>query len=246
MENLKTLVLLQRLDLQLDDLTIMRGDLPDQIEDLEAELEGIKVTVVNAEKFLKEADGQIDAIRVEIEASKEKTAKYKAQQFEVRNNREYDALTKEMDSMAKHAEDMEKKIEAIKAQKEESSKVSLLADPKIKHLEQELKDRKAQLEDITRDTLDEERILLSDRKKLIEKTDKKMIDQYERIRAARDGKVVVKIQRGACGGCFKVIPLQRQAEIKKGTRVFHCEHCGRIIVSELYFDEIMNGAVAVK
>ncbi|MBN8707101.1 MAG: hypothetical protein J0L62_14615 [Bacteroidetes bacterium] len=246
MENLKTLVLLQRLDLQLDDLTIMRGDLPDQIEDLEAELEGIKVTVLNAEKFLKEADGQIDAIRVEIEASKEKTAKYKAQQFEVRNNREYDALTKEMDSMAKHAEEMDKKIEAIKAQKEESSKVNLLADPKIKHLEQELKDRKAQLEDITRDTLDEERILLSDRKKLIEKTDKKMIDQYERIRAARDGKVVVKIQRGACGGCFKVIPLQRQAEIKKGTRVFHCEHCGRIIVSEIYFDEIMNGALAVK
>lgn len=246
MENLKTLVLLQRLDQQLDELNFLRGDLPDQIEDIEAELEGIKSTVVSAEKFLKEADGQIDVIRIEIEASKEKTAKYKAQQFEVRNNREYDALTKEMDSMAKHAEELEKKIESIKAQKEESAKVNLNADPKIKHLEQELKDRKAQLEDITRDTLDEERILLSDRKKLTEKTDKKMIDQYERIRSARDGKVVVKIQRGACGGCFKVIPLQRQAEIKKGVRVFHCEHCGRIIVSEIYFDEIMAGAAAVK
>lgn len=244
MENLKTLVLLQRLDQQLDELTILRGDLPEQIEDLEAELEGIRTSLTSADKFLKDADFQIDTLRIEIDAAREKTAKYKAQQFEVRNNREYDALTKEIDSIGRQIEEMEKKIEQIRNHKEESSKVSHVADPKIAHLEQELADRRAQLEDITRDTLDEERILLSDRKKLIEKTEKKMIDQYERIRSARDGKVVVKINRGACGGCFKVIPLQRQAEIKKSTKIFHCEHCGRFLISETLYDSFINGTPA--
>lgn len=240
MEKLQLLVQLQKLDLQLDELKFLRGDLPEQIEDLEAELEGAESGVRQAEKFLKEADHQVEFLKGEIEQAKSKVSKYKSQQFEVRNNREYDALTKEIDAQGRFVEETEKKITDTIAQKETSKTTIDASGPKIENLKNELTERRKQLEEITRDTKDEERVIIAERKKIVEKCEKKMLDQYERIRGARDGKVIVTLKRGACGGCWKVIPLQRQAEIRKAVKVFHCEHCGRIVVSEEFYNKIFG------
>lgn len=231
------MIALQKIDVQLDELKHMRGDLPDQIEDLEAELEGAKVKYKNAEKFLQEAEVMIKNKELDIAAAKEKIEKYKAQQFDVRNNREYDALTKEVEVQTKSITEMENSIIEIMKRKDDSKlSVEALA-PKIKHIENEIVEKRDQLKMLTQDTEEEEKMLLADRKKVLAKSDKKSIDHYERIRGARDGRVIVKLSRGACGGCYKVIPAQRQNEIKKSTKIHHCEHCGRIVVPETFYDE---------
>lgn len=238
MEHLKILIALQKIDLQLDELKQMRGDLPDQIEEIEADLEGTKTRLKNAEKFLVDSEAMIKKQELDIEAAKEKIEKYKAQQFEVRNNREYDALTKEVDAQTKGITEMEQKIVDIKKQQGDSVKTKETAEPKIETLTAELADKKEQLKLMTEDTIEEEKMLQADRKKILAKIDKKAVENYERVREARDGRAIVKLSRGACGGCFKVIPLQRQNEIKRATKVFHCEHCGRIIVPETFFDDV--------
>lgn len=238
MENLKVLIALQKIDLQLDELKQMRGDLPDQIEDIEADLAGTKLKLKNAEKYLLESEVMIKNKELDIATAREKIEKYKAQQFEVRNNREYDALTKEVDAQTKGITDMEAKIVDIKKHQIESAKTKEVAEPKITSLEEELAEKKEQLKLMTQDTIEEEKMLMSDRKKILAKTDKLAVENYERVREARDGRAIVKLSRGACGGCFKVIPLQRQNEIKRATKIYHCEHCGRIIVPETFFDEV--------
>lgn len=232
MENIHIMIALQKIDLQLDELRQIKGDLPEQIEDLQADLEGSRLKHREAEKYLLEADNTIKKLQNEIATSEEKIEKYKAQQFDVRNNREYDALTKEVDVQSKNIITLKDKINEVNKQKANSSELIEALNPKIQHLETEVEEKKEQLKMLTVDTDEEEKILLSDRKKVATKADKKSVDQYERMRNARDGRVIVKLSRGACGGCFKVIPMQRQNEIKRSDKTFICDHCGRIIVTE--------------
>lgn len=240
LENMKHLIKLQKVDIQLDELNHMRGDLPDQIEDLAAELEGIRYRIQEEEKFLLNADIEIRRVETDIVDTKEKIEKYKAQHFEVRNNREFDALTKEIDALTKSIDGLQKKIEDIHKKQETARTTIETNTPKISQLEEELKEKNEQLKEITKDSIEEEKLLTSERKKLSEKTDTRLLGMYERMRSARDGKVIVQINRGACGGCYKVIPLQRQTEIRKGSKPYTCEHCGRIIVSETVYTEAFN------
>jgi len=156
----------------------------------------------------------------------------------VRNNKEYDALTKEID----HSDEQVAKLEAENNALADSSK-SLSEQieeikPKLDELELELKERVADLKVIIKANESEENVLLADRKKIEDQVKKPDVSVYLRIRKAKRGKAVATIKRSACSGCHNIVPSQRQLEIRRNARIFTCEYCGRILISQEIADEV--------
>ena len=228
---LKILYTFQLIDDQLDELEELRGDLPNAVRELEDQINSSKEDISAKEKEQKDSLKKREENEGEIEKQLENQKKFKAQLYQVRNNKEYDALTKEID----HTDDVVSKLEAENDGLADLSK-SLTQQieefkPKLFELKDELKAKEADLKEIIKANEKEETKLRKERKKIEEEVKKPDLSAYTRIRKAKRGKAVSTIKRSACSGCHNIVPSQRQLEIRRNNRLFYCEYCGRILVS---------------
>lgn len=231
LDRLKTLYELQNIDDQLDELEELRGDLPLSVEELQTKIKSIKDDISVKEKLKKESLSKREENETESEKLKDNQKKFKAQLYQVRNNKEYDALTKEID----HSEELLKKIDAendllADTSKKLSEEIEEVG-PQLDELKDELKLKEADLKEIIKANEKEELKLRAKRTEIEAQTKKADYDAYMRIRKAKKGKAVVTIRRSACSGCHNIVPPQRQLEIRRNAKLFFCEYCGRILVS---------------
>jgi hypothetical protein len=228
---LKTLYELQLLDDQLDQLENLRGDLPSTVNELQEKIFDFE-RIINAKK-----EEQEESIKRrtnnenEIERLVENQKKFKAQLYSVRNNKEYDALTKEID----HTEEVLKKLNMENDALADSSKKLTFEieeiQPQLDELKTELKEKETELKQIIKTNEKEEAKLKAERVKLEALVKKPDYSSYMRIRKAKKGTAVATIKRSACSGCHNIVPAQRQLEIRKNIKMFFCEYCGRILIS---------------
>jgi uncharacterized protein len=237
-ERLKALFELQRIDSDIDKIKILRGELPLEVQDLEDELAGLETRITNLEEEIKGLDSAVAAKKNEITNANGLIKKYKEQQNNVRNNREYDSLSKEIEFQTLEIELCEKRIREFSAQIK-SKKETI--DSSKAHLHErmtDLKNKKKELEDIIADTQKEEQNLGKKSKEYEAIIEPRLIAAYKRIRGnARNGLAVVTVERDACGGCFNKIPPQRQLEIRSRKKIIVCEYCGRILVDKAFGEE---------
>ncbi len=224
---------LQQIDSQVDKIRIIRGELPLEVQDLEDEIAGLETRINNYQEETESLNNQVADKQNGIKDSETLLKKYKDQQMNVRNNREYDSLSKEMEFQSLEIQLSEKRIKEyqfkLDAIKEEIEKSGLSLEDRKKDLEI----KKSELTDIVTETENEEKNLIK-----LSETNEKLVEErlltaYQRIRTnARNGLAVVKIERDACGGCFNKIPPQHQLDIKMHKKIIVCEYCGRILVDE--------------
>jgi len=232
-EKLRALYSLQLVDSEIDKIRTLRGELPLEVQDLEDEVAGLETRINNLKSEIAEMEKSLLNKNNEIVTSQGLIKKYEEQQNNVRNNREYDSLSKEIEFQALEIELCNKKIREFTVLLNEKKEVIAEA---LKVLEERTKDldgKKAELDDITRDTQKEEEVLDKKSGELQTKIEERLLTAYKRIRVnARNGLAVVSVQRDACGGCFNQIPPQRQLDIKSRKKIIVCEYCGRILVDD--------------
>jgi predicted nucleic acid-binding Zn-ribbon protein len=230
-DRLKTLYELQLVDDQLDQLEELRGDLPVAVNELMGKMNGLKKQMEEKKNEQKSLDEKRQKNEDEIEEMKSSQKKFKAQLYQVRNNKEYDAITKEID----HSDEQIEKFEAEnKASEDMIQKLKIEINditPQFEVLQNELKIKEADLKEIIRANEKEESKLVEHRTKIEAGTKKPDYAAYIRIRKAKKGKAIATIRRSACTGCHNVVPPQRQLEIKQNKKMYNCEYCGRIIIS---------------
>ncbi len=232
-EKLRALYSLQLIDSRIDEIRNMRGELPLEVEDLEDEVAGLSKRLDKLAIEIEDVEGKIKDRNISIETSKESIKKYKEQQDNVRNNREYDALSKEIEYQELEIELAEKHVREFKAQIEHKNQVIASTKEQLEDRSNHLSHKKAELEGILKETEKEENALLKkseDYKKTIEE---RLVKAYDRIRSSvKNGLAVVTIERGASGGSFFTIPPQVQVEIGARRKVMIDEHSGRILVDQ--------------
>lgn len=239
MENkLRRLYELQLIDLRLDELEELKGDLPDQIRELEEKHSGISSRVASLGETMRTAFSQRDTADSDIIGLREKLEKYKKQQFEVRNNREYDALTKEMDLATETISKLEQGMDELETRATVARTEAEDLKIQVAELDKELEEKRVALAEVSKSTEEEELRFQHKREKVIVHITKQDLAAYERIRKAKRGKAIVPVRRGACGGCFARVTPQKMLELRQNSKMFQCEHCGRILVS----DEIVETA----
>ncbi|MFY0605397.1 MAG: hypothetical protein JXR10_01710 [Cyclobacteriaceae bacterium] len=229
-KKLESLVKLQTIDSKRDELLKVRGALPDEVMDLEDEIAGYQTRVEKQNQELAELEEKIEANKTAIKDAEKLIKKYEEQQMNVRNNREYDAITKEVELQQLEIQILEKRIKEsygkIDAKKEEIAGTSETLSERSKDLES----KKSELETISAESEADEQKLIKDREKASKQVEDRLLVAYNKVRNnMRNGLAVVAVKRGACGGCFNVVPPQKQAEIREKKKVIVCEHCGRIL-----------------
>ena len=232
-QKLKYLYDLQVVDTEINKFEVLRGELPLEVQDLEDELAGLATRIEKLDNEIVELDQAVAAKKNEIVEAQALIKKYKEQQNNVRNNREFDSLSKEIEFQTLEIQLCEKRIREFT--KDVDGKKELVATSKQTHEERtgDLNQKKDELESIISETQIEEKKLLDKTKEIETNVDDRYLQAYKRIRSnARNGLAVVTVQRDACGGCFNKIPPQRQADINSRKRIIVCEYCGRILVDE--------------
>lgn len=236
-EKLQHLYELQKIDTEIDKIKTLRGELPLEVQDLEDEIAGLETRLENYKNEINEASKSIAAKKQEILKSEELIKKYTEQLDNVRNNREYDALSKEVEFQKLEIELQNKRIR--EAQKLKAEKEVDLEIAKKQHEEKknDLDAKKAELDDIIAETHKDEENLTKKSEELAANIDERLLTAYRKIRAnARNGLAVVTVDRDACGGCFNKIPPQRQLDIRLRKKIIVCEYCGRILIDKYICD----------
>ena len=231
-ERLKALYELQTILSKIDRIKIIRGELPLEVQDLEDEIAGLETRIQN---YKDEVNNLNQGIREQHKAIDEAAAlidKYSQQQNNVRNNREFDFLSKEIEYQHLNIELAEKKINDFTRQIEQKHADVDVAANHLADRQHILEEKKGELNEIVSETKQDEEKLREQAKKLeVKFDDERLLSAFKRIRKnARNGLGIVYIQRNACGGCFNRIPPQRQMEIKMYKKVIVCEYCGRIMI----------------
>jgi uncharacterized protein len=230
-EKLKALYELQKVDSDVDKIKILRGELPLEVQDLEDEIIGLETRMQNLEDELKSLDTAQANKKAEITNSQALIKKYQEQQNNVRNNREFDSLSKEIEFQTLEIELCEKRIREFAIQIAAKNEQITQSREQLEERQGDLKNKKDELEDISMETRKEEENLHNKSKNLETIIEPRLITAYKRIRGnARNGLAVVTVERDACGGCFNKIPPQRQLDIKSRKKIIVCEYCGRILV----------------
>lgn len=242
MENkLRQLYALQLIDNQLDQIEEMKGDLPGAVRALEEKVSSLKEKLATLDAIMREAFAQSELADNEILSLKEKTEKYKEQQLHVRNNKEYDALTREMD----HAvEAIAKLTKTMNEQENKGTVARTDIETTKKELEEAtrlLEEKKLELAEVSKSTEEEELKYKHEREKALARVSKQDLAMYERIRKAKSGRAVVPLKKNSCGGCYTAVPPQKVLELKQNNKWYTCERCGRIIISE----EMAESAAAI-
>ncbi len=238
-DKLRMLYDLQLIESELDKIRNVRGELPLEVEDLEDEIEGMKTRVEKMEGDIKEQDDAIKSKKQLIKDCQAKIAKYEEQQKNVRNNREFDAISKEMEFQDLEIQLAEKRIKEHKFQLEQKTEQCDEVKEKLQSRVDHLNHKKAELDTILEETKAEEEALLKVSADYGKKLDEHLLKAYRRIRDnSRNGLAVVAVDRGASGGSFFTIPPQRQMEIAARRKIITDEHSGRILVDpELALEE---------
>ncbi|MBS1585755.1 MAG: hypothetical protein JSS82_09430 [Bacteroidetes bacterium] len=230
-EKLIAVLTLQKIDSKIDEIKTLKGELPMEVKDLEDEIEGLQTRIQNIDADI---NGINNFIETKNNAKKESAAlikKYEKQQDNVKNNREFEAINKEIEMQELEVKLNEKHIKDANIELKERANQRIKTEEKIAEVEESLKAKRAELEKIITDTEKEEKVLSEKSDAAKEKVDPRLLSAYERIRHSyRNGLAVVPIHRDSCGGCFNVIPPQRQSEIRQRKKIIVCEHCGRVLV----------------
>jgi predicted nucleic acid-binding Zn-ribbon protein len=224
---------LQQLDTKVDKIRIVRGELPLEVQDLEDEIAGLDTRINNFKEETESLQKQITDKENAIKESKTMIEKYEKQQMNVRNNREYDSLSKEIEFQSleiqlseKRINEFQQKLEVIKEEIEKSKE-------ELEERSKDLDVKKGELTDIVAETEKEEQDLIKTSEDNQQFIEDRLLTAYQRIRKnARNGLAVVQIERDACGGCFNKIPPQHQLDIRMHKKIIVCEYCGRILIDE--------------
>ncbi|MCL3781602.1 hypothetical protein EMN47_14530 [Prolixibacteraceae bacterium JC049] len=238
-EKLKALFDLQRVMSEMDKIKTLCGELPLEVQDLEDEIAGLSTRLSNYEDDVKNLETSVSNRKTQIKESQALIAKYTEQQNNVRNNREFDSLSKEIEFQTLEIELSEKRIREFT--QELNTKKQAIEDARqhLSERQEDLENKKKELQEITGETAVEEERLMSKADKIGEMIEERLLTAFKRIRKnARNGLAVVTIQRDACGGCFNRIPPQRQLDIASRKKIIVCEHCGRILVDNQMADEV--------
>lgn len=228
---LKSLYELQTVLSQIDRIRTVRGELPLEVRDLEDNIEGLKTRIANYKQEIEELRKKSVAEKEKINDATSKIEKYKTQIDNVRNNREFDLLSKEIEFQTLEIELCEKHINEYARVTDAKTAEIAATEEQLKDQEHILNEKKEELEEIVSETKQDEERLREQAKALEPKIDARTLAAFKRIRKnARNGLGIVYIQRNACGGCFNRIPPQKQMEIKMHKKVIVCEYCGRIMI----------------
>ncbi len=237
---LKALFELQQVDSGIDRIKILRGELPLEVQDLEDEVEGLETRIKNFENEIHALQEAIAKKNNEIVTSKGLIKKYLEQQNNVRNNREFDSISKEIEFQTLEIELSEKRKKEFSLQVDEKKALIAESQKLLDDRKGDLQNKKSELEEIITDTKKEEENLLKRSTDIQKSVEQRLVIAYQKIRTnARNGLAVVSVQRDACGGCFNKIPPQRQLDIRSHKKIIVCEYCGRILVD---FGEEQNPA----
>jgi predicted nucleic acid-binding Zn-ribbon protein len=229
-QKLDALLKLQTIDSKLDEIKKIRGDLPEEVRDLEDEVAGYETRIGKFKKDIASLEEEIAKNKQAKKDSEKLIVKYKEQQLNVRNNREYDALTKEIELQTLEMELSDKKSNEanfkIGKKNDEIKNTQAVLDERQKDLDT----KRNELNVIISESEDEETRMIEEREKQAGLIEDRLYKSYERIRSnAMNGLAVVMVKRGACGGCFNTVPPQRQADIRDKKKIIVCEHCGRVL-----------------
>ncbi len=240
-QKLLSLYNLQQICTKIDDIRMIRGELPEEIRDNEDECEGLNTRINKLTEDIKNLKLKIASENTNIDESKASIKKYEEQQNSVRNNREYEALSKEIEFQQLQIQVADKHKEKYEAEILEKQAKITETNERVKEIQEVLEQKKAELEVIVADTQKEEEELLVKAEELRAKVDDRLLAAFERIRKnAHNGLAIVKIERDACGGCFSKIPPQRQLDICLHKKIIVCEACGRIFIDDKLVREHVN------
>jgi len=232
-DRLRALYSLQLVDSEIDKIKTLRGELPLEVQDLEDEIAGLETRLGNLREEVANLDKSVSKKNNEIVDAQALIKKYEDQQKNVRNNREYDSLSKEIEYQNLEIELCNKKIREFNVQIDDKKVLIEESEATLADRQSDLDNKKSELEEIISDTQKEEEGLYKKSDKIQNMIEDRLLSAYKRIRTnARNGLAVVSIQRDACGGCFNQIPPQRQLDIKSRKKIIVCEYCGRILVDD--------------
>jgi hypothetical protein len=236
-ERLRALYGLQLVDSEIDKIKTLRGELPLEVQDLEDEIAGLETRLGNLRDEVLNLEKAVVKKNIEITEAGTLIKKYEEQQKNVRNNREFDSLSKEIEYQNLEIELFNKKIKEFATQVDEKKVLIAESETTLGDRKSDLDNKKKELDEIISDTQKEEEGLYKKSEKIQSVIEERLLTAYKRIRSnARNGLAVVPVQRDACGGCFNQIPPQRQLDIKSRKKIIVCEYCGRILVD----DEIIS------
>jgi len=237
-EKLRALYDLQLIDSRIDEIRNVRGELPLEVRDLEDEIAGLNTRLSNLNNDVENLEIDISNKKIAIEEANSLMRKYTEQQKNVRNNREFDSLSKEIEFQTLEIQLCEKRINEFSAKIEQKKEVIAETKEKIAEREKHLEHKKAELDAIVAETNKEEKLLIEKSEEFSKSIDDRLLNAYKRIRSnVRNGLAVVSIERGASGGSFFTIPPQRQVEISTRKKVITDEHSGRILVDAALAEE---------
>ncbi len=240
-QKLLALVQLQLVDSQIDKIRTIRGELPMEVSDLEDEAAGLQTRINNLAEEARHIQEQIAMKKQAIKEATQLIKKYQAQQNNVRNNREFESLNKEIEYQQLEIQLAEKRIKEYIV--ENNNKVTMIEQTQqlLNERIHDLKQKKSELAGVVEETQKEEDMLQACAQKAASIIEDRLLNAYRRIRSnVRNGLAVVTVERDACGGCFNKIPPQRQLEIRQHKKIIVCEHCGRILVDNKMV-EILKG-----
>ena len=227
---LESLLKLQSIDSQLDEIKRVRGDLPEEVRDLEDEIAGYEVRVQKFDEEIHNLNEQIASRKQAIKDSENLIRKYEEQQQNVRNNREFDAISKEIELQKLEIQISEKKIRESLYQIDQKGQEIGGTKQRLEERLKDLNSKNGELQVIISESEEDERKLMEERQKAESVIEDRLVMAYTRIRGnVRNGLAVVTVKRDACGGCFNTVPPQRQADIASHKKIIVCEHCGRIL-----------------
>lgn len=230
-DKLKLLYQLQTILSEIDRIRILRGELPLEVEDLEDEVEGLRTRIERTEREIVNLRSNVNELKTQIDIANGKIAKFKEQLDNVRNNREFDTLNKEIEFQSLEVELCNKRIgEATKMEKNKEE----LLETSRKNLDERTQDlelKKNELDEIVAETKADEEKLREKAKNLELSIEPRLLTSFKRIRkSSRNGLGIVYVQRDSCGGCFAHIPPQRQLDVRMRKKIIVCEYCGRILI----------------
>ena len=237
-DKLKALYELQCIDSAIDRIRVVRGELPLEIQDLEDDITGLNTRIDKHKDELESLDEALSASRLKKKNAKALIKKYDTQITNIKNNREYESLSKEIEFQNLEIDLCEKKEKEIKAKKLLKDELIIGTKESLKERKKELKIKNSELDEITKETEKEEKSLMRKSANAQDVIEERLLTAYNRIRTnVRNGLAVVSVDRDACGGCQNIIPAQRQLDIRMHKKVIVCEHCGRMLIDANMFEK---------
>lgn len=242
-QKLQALYELQTIHTKIDKIRQTRGELPMEVADLEDDVAGLETRIQKIKADLDDLEDSIVNRKNMIKESLALIKKYETQQNNVKNNREFDAISKEIEIQGLEVQVCEKKIKELQFEINNKTEVYNKSLTEIEERKGDLEVKRTELANITSETQKEEEVLVKEGEKAQEKIDERLSIAYTRLRGNfKNGLAVVTIERDSCSGCFNQIPPQRQSDIRQRKKVIVCEHCGRILVDETMAEDVKNTA----